>query len=56
MNKYHQAILEFHRQWAPFGGPSAADIFTEFGLTLNQFHARHRALERTTDTQPCRRL
>lgn len=47
MNSYNRALLEFHRRWAPFGGPSAADVFTEFGLSLNQFYARYRALIRS---------
>ncbi|SEB33228.1 hypothetical protein [Rhodococcus koreensis] len=46
MDRYHHAIEEFHRQWEPYGGPSPEAVFTEFGLTVNQFYARHRALTR----------
>ncbi|RZI53542.1 MAG: hypothetical protein EOP16_02310 [Pseudonocardia sp.] len=45
-DRYHLAILDFHQKWEPFGGPSAVDIFVEFGLTSNQFHARYRVISR----------
>nr|WP_170945386.1 MULTISPECIES: hypothetical protein [unclassified Rhodococcus (in: high G+C Gram-positive bacteria)] len=54
MDEYQRAIVEFYRRWAPFGGPPAADIFTEFGLSINQFYARHRQLTHhgSQDQQP----
>jgi len=44
MDKYNLALVEFYRQWEPFGGPPASEILAEFGLSKNQFHARYRAL------------
>ncbi|MFC9555930.1 hypothetical protein ACFTWF_34480 [Rhodococcus sp. NPDC056960] len=46
MDHYNHAIEEFHQQWEPYGGPTPDDVFIEFGLTINQFYARHRALTR----------
>jgi hypothetical protein len=40
MDKYDIQLLQFHRKWHPFGGPSDDDIFVEFGLTRVEFIKR----------------
>ncbi|WP_083853121.1 DUF3263 domain-containing protein [Rhodococcus sp. DK17] len=40
MNPHDREILEFARRWAPFGGPRAADILVEFGMTPSRFAER----------------
>lgn len=40
MNPHDHELLEFARRWEPFGGPSAADILVEFGMTPSRFSER----------------
>ncbi|MFE7423118.1 hypothetical protein [Rhodococcus sp. NPDC057529] len=40
LSKYDGAMIEFDRIWAPYGGPSEADIFREFGITREDFVGR----------------
>lgn len=40
MDPYDQELLSFARRWEPFGGPSNADIFIEFGMTPERFSHR----------------
>lgn len=44
MSDVDKQIIEFTRMWIPYGGPSAADIFVEFGLTPTRFLDRLDAL------------
>ncbi|TQC44503.1 DUF3263 domain-containing protein [Rhodococcus sp. WS4] len=44
MNPYDRELLEFARRWEPFGGPSAADILVEFGMTPSRFSMRLKEL------------
>ena len=52
MDRYNLALIDFHRRWEPFGGPPNSEIFAEFGLTVNQFYARYRALSRVRKFAP----
>jgi hypothetical protein len=39
--------------WRDFGGPSASDIFVEFGITAEEFYRRlYGQYGRRTDLQP----
>jgi hypothetical protein len=39
--------------WRDFGGPPAADIFVEFGITAEEFYRRlYGQRQRKTDPQP----
>ncbi|GAC69451.1 hypothetical protein [Gordonia soli] len=42
-----QRMLVFAQRWVPFGGGSADDIFTEFGVTERVFFLRLRHLTRS---------
>lgn len=44
MNPYDEELLEFARRWEPFGGPRAADILVEFGMTPRRFSERLKEL------------
>lgn len=33
-------MVDFALNWAPFGGPSAEDVFVEFGMSLPRFQQR----------------
>ncbi len=40
MDPQDRELLEYARRWAPYGGPRAADIFVEFGMTPSRFAER----------------
>lgn len=40
MERDDRLMLDFTRAWIPYGGPSAADIFIEFGMTPGRFFDR----------------
>ncbi|GAA4491714.1 hypothetical protein GCM10023094_56360 [Rhodococcus olei] len=46
MNPHEQELLDFAQRWEPFGGPSAADILVEFGMTPTRFSERLEELQR----------
>ena len=50
MDKYEQALVDFARRWRQFGGPSAADVFVEFGITLGEYRKRLADLDSTSWT------
>jgi len=33
-------LVAFAVQWEPFGGASAEDVFTEFGIDMNEYRRR----------------
>lgn len=44
MDQYDRQLLEFALRWEPFGGPRAADILVEFGMTPDRFAAQLKKL------------
>lgn len=44
MNPHDQKLLNFARRWEPFGGPEAADLLIEFGMTPSRFAERLKEL------------
>lgn len=37
MDNFDASILDFARRWLPYGGPTADDILTEFGMTTVRY-------------------
>lgn len=47
------AMKKLEAQWRDFGGPSASDIFVEFGITAKEFYRRlYGQRQRKTDPEP----
>jgi hypothetical protein len=47
------AMKRLEAAWRDFGGPSASDIFVEFGITAKEFYRRlYGQYGRRTDLQP----
>jgi hypothetical protein len=47
------ATKKLEAQWRDFGGPSASDIFVEFGISAEEFYRRlHRERQREIEPQP----
>jgi hypothetical protein len=47
------AMKKLEAEWKHFGGPSASDIFVEFGITADEFYRRlYGQRERHTDPEP----
>jgi hypothetical protein len=47
------AMKRLEAAWRDFGGPSAADIFVEFGITAEEFYRRlYGQRDRKTDPKP----
>ncbi|GAA2545033.1 hypothetical protein [Mycolicibacterium diernhoferi] len=40
MDRYDREILDYVRSWSPYGGPPAAELLQEFGLTPGQLTTR----------------
>lgn len=40
MDRFDRQILEFVRNWAPYGGPPADEVLEEFGLTQDELADR----------------
>ncbi|MGW5144679.1 hypothetical protein [Rhodococcus koreensis] len=36
--KVGDELIAFGRTWAPFGGPSAEDVFVTFGMSRNTYY------------------
>jgi len=36
MDRFDRQILDFMRSWAPYGGPPADQVLTEFGMTRDE--------------------
>jgi hypothetical protein len=46
------AMKKLEAEWKPFGGPSAIDIFVQFGITAEEFYRRlYGQRERNTDPE-----
>jgi hypothetical protein len=40
MDRFDRQIVAFVRSWAPYGGPPADEVLTEFGMTREQLADR----------------
>jgi hypothetical protein len=40
MDRFEREILDFIRSWAPYGGPPADEVWTEFGMSHDQLMDR----------------
>ena len=41
MDRFDRQLLEFVRNWAPYGGPPADEVLEEFGLTREELVDRY---------------
>ena len=47
------AMKKLEAKWRDFSGPSASDIFVEFGITAEEFYRRlYAQRQRETDSKP----
>jgi hypothetical protein len=47
------AMNRLEAAWRDFGGPSAGDIFVEFGITADEFYRRrYKHRQRKTEPEP----
>ncbi|QTJ70694.1 DUF3263 domain-containing protein (plasmid) [Rhodococcus sp. ZPP] len=51
MDQFDANILEFARRWLPYGGPTADDIWTEFGMTTVRYEQQLLTLLDSVDSR-----
>lgn len=44
MSPDDQALLDYARMWAPYGGPRRGDILVEFGMSSGHFYSQLRRI------------
>jgi hypothetical protein len=53
-DRFAHDIVTFMRNWAPYGGPPADEVLSEFGLTREQLVQRHQEILAATAARQAR--